>query len=399
MPCPPSPDSRHPGPFTHEVPLTAEFVRGAAELVADERGVVPYRLPSWVADRGADAHLLMTATQPAGVRVAMRTTATVLGVEVIAVQRQRTDGPAGPVGVHQVVVDGRVVHSHRTTHGDVLRSSWRSGPTAVEGGTAMTWQVPLGPGRPRGVEREVELWLPHNETTRLVSVRTDAPVRPGRVRPVWLHHGSSISHGSDAVEPTGTWPAVAARRAGWDLVNRGFGGAALLDPFVATHLARTPADLVSVKVGINLVNQDLMRMRAFVPALHGFLDRIREGHPDTPLWLVTPILCPIHETTPGPTFPDPVALGEGRLASLAMGDPAAVGLGALTLETVRTAIAEVVAVRARSDARLHLLSGWELYGPEDHDRHPLPDDLHPGPATHREMGERFADLVLTPTPR
>ena len=71
----------------------------------------------------------------------------------------------------------------------------------------------------------------------------------------------------------------AAALAGVDLVNLGFGGSALLDPFTARTMRDTPADLVSVKIGINLVNTDLMRLRAFAPAVDGFLDTIRDGHP------------------------------------------------------------------------------------------------------------------------
>lgn len=101
---------------------------------------------------------------------------------------------------------------------------------------------------------------------------------------MWLHHGSSISHGSNAATPTGTWPAVAAARAGVELHNLGFGGSALLDPFIGRVLRDTAADLISIKLGINLVNTDLMRRRALGPAVHGLLDTVREGHPDTPCW-------------------------------------------------------------------------------------------------------------------
>ncbi len=97
-----------------------------------------------------------------------------------------------------------------------------------------------------------------------------------------MHHGSSISQGSNAAHPTGTWPVVAARLAGVELMNLGYGGSALLDPFTARIIRDTPADLISIKIGINLVNADLMRLRAFVPAMHGFLDTIRDGHPATP---------------------------------------------------------------------------------------------------------------------
>jgi len=150
--------------------------------------------------------------------------------------------------------------------------------------------------------KDVEIWLPHHEITELGFLHTDAPAETmhERGRKVWLHHGSSISHGSNADSPTTTWPALAGSRGGVQLVNLGFGGGALLDPFVARVMRDTPADLIRVKIGINLVNTDLMRVRAFAPASHGFLDTIREGHPTAPLLVVSPLLCPIHEDTPGP---------------------------------------------------------------------------------------------------
>ena len=72
----------------------------------------------------------------------------------------------------------------------------------------------------------------------------------------------------------------------------------------------TGADLISPKIGINLVNADLMRVRAFGPAVHGFLDTIRDGHPETPLLVVSPTACPIHESTPGPSDFDAASLAE-----------------------------------------------------------------------------------------
>ena len=45
----------------------------------------------------------------------------------------------------------------------------------------------------------------------------------------------------------------------------------------------TPADMINVKIGINIVNADVMRLRAFGPAVHGFLDTVRDGHPGVPM--------------------------------------------------------------------------------------------------------------------
>ncbi|MET0999500.1 MAG: GDSL-type esterase/lipase family protein, partial [Marmoricola sp.] len=244
------------------------------------------------------------------------------------------------------------------------------------------------------VLKDVEVWLPHNEITELVALRTDAPVEtaPPRGRAVWLHHGSSISHGSNAASPSTTWPALAASRGGVELVNLGFGGSALLDPFTARAMRDAPADLISVKLGINLVNTDLMRVRAFGPAVHGVLDTIREGHPTTPLLVVSSVLCPIHEHTPGPAAPDLSKLSAGELSFTATGDPT--DPSRLTLTLIREELARLVALRAETDPNLHYLDGRELYGEADAAELPLPDQIHPDAATHRLIGERFADLAF-----
>ena len=247
--------------------------------------------------------------------------------------------------------------------------------------------------------KDVEIWLPHDETTELVALRTDAPVEPAPAggRPVWLHHGSSISHGSNAARPTGDLAGARRRprrrRPGQPRPRR---QRAARPVHRRARMRDTPADLISVKIGINLVNTDLMRLRAFTAAVHGFLDTIREGHPTTPLLVVSPLLCPIHEDIPGPSAPDLAALAEGRLASV---PPAtrAVARREADARVVREELARIVAQRADDDPHLHYLDGRELYGEADHGRLPLPDALHPDAATHQLIGERFARLGLSGT--
>jgi hypothetical protein len=155
----------------------------------------------------------------------------------------------------------------------------------------------------------------------------------------------------------------------------------------------TPADVISVKLGINVVNLDSMRLRAFVPAVHGFLDTIRDGHPNTPLLLISPIFCGIHEDTPGPGAIDPDSMGSGQVRFLATGDPADVRAGRLTLRVIREAM-QSLAERRASDSNLHYLDGTRLYGEPDSLEHPLPDALHPDTVTHGIIGERFADYAF-----
>lgn len=375
-------------------PITAELLRGALDLEQTEHGVRPHRLPARARAQCADGQLAMAEAQPSGVRLVFRTGATVIELDALRTKTAYQGAPPRPDGVYDLLVDGRLAGQESVTGGNVLLVD-------MTAGTAETRPGPVGTVRFAGLPesvKDVEIWLPYNETTELVALRTDAPVGPApdRGRKVWLHHGSSISQGSDAASPTTTWPARAASLGGVELINLGLGGSALLDPFTARAMRDTPADLISVKIGINLVNTDLMRLRAFTPAVHGFLDTVREGHPTVPLLVVSPVLCPIHEDTPGPSAPDFSNLGEGRLQFKAAGDPAERAAGKLTLNIIREALSSLVEQRSADDPNLYYLDGRSLYGRQDFAELPLPDQLHPDAATHCRMGDRFAALAFAP---
>jgi lysophospholipase L1-like esterase len=375
-------------------PLTSAIVRGAIELERTARGLLPHRLPGWARAQGADEQLAMAESQPAGVRLAFRTSATTIELDTVRTTTAYVGMPPRPVGTYDLVVDGRLARQASGSGGDVRSVDVTTG--AVEHRTGPVGTVSFS-GLPSAA-KDVELWLPHNEHTELVALRTDAPVEPlpDRGRRVWLHHGSSISHGSNAASPSTTWPVLAAAAGPVELVNLGFGGGALLDPFTARTMRNQPADLISVAIGINLVNTDAMRLRAFIPAVHGFLDTIRDGHPTTPLLVVSPIYCRIQEDTPGPLTIDPASLGTDQVRFRATGDPAERGAGKLTLRVIREELARIVADRAVQDPHLHHLDGLSLYGETDDADLPLPDGLHPDAATHRLIGRRFADHVFAP---
>ncbi|MFC8999303.1 GDSL-type esterase/lipase family protein [Streptomyces rochei] len=373
-------------------PLTPNLVRGALDLERTRHGLLPHRLPARARAQNTDGQLVMAESQPSGVRLALRTRATVLELDTLPTKRVYAGAPPRPDGVYDLLVDGRPAGQGTVAGGNTLTIDMTAGTASLEPGPVGTLRFPdLPPG-----DKTVEIWLPHNETTELVALRADAPVGPAPDpgRRVWLHHGSSISHGSDAAGPTTTWPALAASLGGVELVNLGLSGGALLDPFTARAMRDTPADLISVKIGINVVNADLMRLRAFGPAVHGFLDTVRDGHPTAPLLVVSPVLCPVHEDTPGPLAPDFSEAAEGRLRFVATGDPAERASGKLTLNVIRDELARIVAQRAADDPNLHHLDGRELYGEADAAELPLPDNVHPDAATHRRMGERFAALAF-----
>jgi hypothetical protein len=314
----------------------------------------------------------------------MLTDASTIELDVHVTMVQLGDQPATPAGF-DLVVDGDLLAGEATTTGTLIVIDRFTGAVDIRSGGPDTIRFDgLGDG-----EKCVEVWLPNAAATHLIELRADGAVRapaPSGTRQ-WVHYGSSISHCLEARRPTGVWPVVAARLAGVDLQSFAFAGQCQLDPFAARMIGQQPADLISCKLGINVLNADSMRERTFVPALHGFLDQVRDHHPDVPLVVITPITCPVAEDHPGPTGVD----AAGRC--VVYDRPAELALGSLTLSRIRALEAEVVgARRAAGDDHLHLVQGPDLFGPDDVDD--LPDGLHPNAAGYQRMGERFHALAF-----
>lgn len=380
-------------------PVTADYVHGAVELESTERGLMPHRLTSAARQQLNGPVDAKVFSDPCGVRLRLRTRSRRLRLTTWPVKVHIPHRPPGPAPVYDIWCDGHlhaqveaaggtVITQHRVTGRQLLREETEPAEIAV-------------PLLPEG-EKLVEIWLPYEEWTELISLHTDEPVAPAPLQPDalrWVHHGSSISHGALAVGASHAWPAVAAREAAAqrpiELLNLGFAGNAMLDQFTARTISRVPADMISLKLGINVVNRDSHTLRSFTPAVHGFLDTIRERHAETPLLVISPLWCGIHEHTPGPVEAFDVEGPEGiRTRFRAAGDPDDVAAGRLSLQSLRAELERIVALRAADDPNLHFLSGLRLYGEADATDYPLPDDLHPDTETHRLIGLRFADELL-----
>ncbi|QKJ21068.1 lipase [Microbacterium hominis] len=373
------------------IDLGAVRLRGAVEIERTAHGILPHRLPAWARAQVPDTFMVQTSAESAGIRLAFRTAATTLELDVSARRMAPDEHVALPPSTYELTSGGVVVAFGAAVAGSRYLFSFEDPSGRIVDGPASTVRFDGLPGH----ETDYELWLPYTDAVEIRAFRADAPVRTaeeiGALR--WIHHGSSISHGYRADSTAGTWPVVAALATGVDLTNLAFSGNAMLDPFTARTIRDRPADLITLKVGINLVNGDVMRMRAFRPALDGFLDTIREGHPSTPIVVISPILCAPVETAAGPTVQDPTRTYEWSIAG---GTDADVALGKLSLQSIRSAIESVVERRRSTDPHLRYVDGLGLYGPDDARAMPLPDNLHPGPDVQRLIGERFVQSVLRP---
>lgn len=328
---------------------------GAVDLRAGDGYVRPFRLP--VAD--LDLHhpaLVFMASCPSGVRLRLRTDTTTIALDV---EQRFAPGFSAVTPVYDVTVDNELVAS-------------AGAPGAEE-------RVVLE-GLPDG-DKVVEVWLPTYPGIRVRSLEVDdgSTAEPAPdPRPRWVTYGSSISHGMEAHGPARTWPATAARLLDVHLTSLGFAGQAHLDPLVARTIAQLPADRITLKVGINVHNGATLRERTFAPLVHGFLAIVREGHPTTPITIISPILSPARED-------DVVTertLLDGTTETL---------VGELTLRQMRSILEDVVATRVRrGDGHLDYLDGTELFGAEPTDLDLLPDGLHPNGDGYELIGRRFA---------
>ena len=131
------------------------------------------------------------------------------------------------------------------------------------------------------------LILPHLNTIRLVAIEIKngniTPPSPGQTPSRrYLAYGSSITHGSAALRPTGTYAARTAELLGVDLVNLGFGAGAHCESQIADYIAgRKDWNFASLELGINMVGG--FEAEEFRKRVEYLISRIAQAHPDK--WL------------------------------------------------------------------------------------------------------------------
>ena len=223
--------------------------------------------------------------------------------------------------------------------------------------------VRLGLGGDSPNERAI-VYLPEGMQPIVRSIRAvDGTIEPVPRRPRWLAYGDSIAEGWIASGPVDAWPAVAGRDYELDVVNLGYAGAARGEIVSAEQIAKLDADVISISHGTNCWTRIPFSSSMFRENTHAFLDIVRDGHPDIPIVVTSPVLRPDAEDAPN------------RLGS--------------SLDDLRVIMEEVTLERiAAGDRALTLVPGGALL-----EAHHLPDGIHPGDEGHRILATAFGGAV------
>jgi len=135
--------------------------------------------------------------------------------------------------------------------------------------------------------------LPWRPPVSICSISGDlAPPRADQVPTRrYLAYGSSITHGNNGLEPSGTYAMCTARKLEVDLINLGFGGGAHCEPELADYIAaRHDWDFATLELGINMVSW--LETADFAERVRYFVSTIAGAHPDK--WIACIDLFPFH---------------------------------------------------------------------------------------------------------
>jgi lysophospholipase L1-like esterase len=274
---------------------------------------------------------------------------------------------AVPAGVRlELVGDAEAIDiAYRTTTGNlgyrgngagISFSVWRGGRKVGEEECVLgdsLIRLPLGATPP---DQAATIYLPEGMQPLIRSLTAvKGEIAPGPERPRWIAYGDSATQGWVASGPAQGWTAIAARKAGLDLVNLGYAAAGRGELVSAEHIAGLPADVITIAYGASCWSRIPHSAGMVAEGFHGFLDVVRQSHPTAPIVVISPIVRPDAEMAPN-------------------------RLGA-TLGDIRHAIESVARDRiVAGDETMSLVTGGDVLN-ADH----LADGIHPGDEGHKRL--------------
>src|SRR6195952_1416686 len=115
-------------------PIDTSLVRGAVELERTAHGLLPHRLPAWARKQVPDGQLAMAEAQPSGVRLAFRTEATAIELDVLPTKIAYVGAPPRPDGLYDLLADGELIAQASAIGGNLLPIDLTTGAAPTEAG-------------------------------------------------------------------------------------------------------------------------------------------------------------------------------------------------------------------------------------------------------------------------
>ena len=320
------------------------FVRGAPYPSAGE---VPYPRANPADLARLPADIWHAATVPVGVRLELTGDA-----EAIDVAYHTASGNLG----------------YRGDGAGITFSVWRGGRQVDEQDAELgdgLVRLTLGSTSP---DKPAIIYLPEGMQPVIQSLTAvKGAITPAPALPRWIAYGDSTTQGWIASGPARGWAAIAARKAGLDLVNLGYAAAGRGEIVSAEQIAALPADVITIAYGASCWTRVPHSVGMVDEGVRGFLDVVRQGHPTAPIVVVSPVLRPDAEDEPN-------------------------RLGA-TLGDIRHVIETVTRERiVAGDPTLALVAGEGIISSEH-----LGDGIHPDDEGHKRIAATVAKALTAAT--
>ena len=115
------------------------------------------------------------------------------------------------------------------------------------------------------------------------------PLKTQCPRKTLLAYGSSITHGSNAIDLSHAWVSVVAHNLGMDARNLGMAGSCALEPAMAEYIASEGEkgnwDIATLELGINVLNWEDEKIRK---RTENIIRQVAGRNFDKPIFVISP---------------------------------------------------------------------------------------------------------------
>ena len=217
--------------------------------------------------------------------------------EVPAGVRLELVGDAEAIDIAYCTTSGNL--GYRGDGAGITFSVWRAGRKVCEEEAVLgdgLIRLSLGSAAP---DKPATIYLPEGMQPVIQSLTAvKGGISPAPDLPRWIAYGDSITQGWIASGPAQGWAAIAARKARLDLANMGYAAAGRGEIVSAEHIAALPADIISIAYGASCWTRVPHSVDMVAAGFTAFLDVVRDGHPDVPIVVISPVLRPDAEDEP-----------------------------------------------------------------------------------------------------